>query len=152
MNIENNKFFVELLEWLNKTMTIELFIKIAVLYFLIVWICIIVWVIKDSSDRSNSFFFQFFSLLLVTIWTPFWLLIYLLLRPTKTFFEKYNDDVEFNLVELNKLVDKTKKYKIEETENKKKELLLKSKEKFENTKIEKKKTTKKQKKKIKRLK
>jgi hypothetical protein len=49
-------------------------------------------------------------------------------------------------------VDKTKKYKIEETENKKKELLLKSKEKFENTKIEKKKTTKKQKKKIKRLK
>lgn len=105
MNIEENIYFTNLLEWLNKIMTIELFVKITILYFFIVWISIIFWVIRDSSRRSNSFFLHFFSILLVTVWTPFWIFIYLLLRPTKTLFERYYDDVEFNLVELNKLVE-----------------------------------------------
>ena len=119
MNIEENKYFIELLEWLNKTITIELFVKITILYFLIVWISIIFWVIRDSAERSNSFFLQFFSILLITIWTPFWIFIYLLLRPTKTLFEKYNEDVEFNLVKLKKIVKKLEKEKKEKSEAKK---------------------------------
>ena len=121
MNIENNIYFIEIIEWLNKTITIELFVKIVILYFIIIWISIIFWVIRDITERSNSFFLQFFSILLVTIWTPIWIFIYLLLRPTKTLFEKYNDDVEFNLVKLKKIVEKLEKEKKEKPEAKEKE-------------------------------
>jgi hypothetical protein len=47
---------------------------------------------------------QFFSILIILIWTPFGVFIYLLIRPPKTLFEKYYDEVEYNLDDLTKTI------------------------------------------------
>lgn len=111
MDIQNNTFSIILLEWLNKIITIELFIKIVILYFLIVWVYIIFWVISDSLERSNSIIFQLFSIFLITIWTPFWIFIYLLIRPTKTLLEKYCDQIDNRFKKLKNLIKISEKIK-----------------------------------------
>ena len=97
MTFENNQFLNNILEFLTNIITIESFAKLAVLYFFIIWISIIVWVIRDISNRTDSIILEFISLLIVLIWTPLWIFIYLLIRPTKTLFEKYYDEIEGNL-------------------------------------------------------
>lgn len=77
--------------------SIKMFIAIVAIYFLIVWLTIIIWVIKDITSRSESLFFQFTSILTVIIFWPLWVLIYLLIRPNKTFFEKYYEEIEGNI-------------------------------------------------------
>ena len=97
MNLEENTYFVVMWDWFVNTMEIELFIKLCVVYFFIVWISIIVWVIKDITNRTDSLILQFVSILTVLIGTPLWVFIYLLIRPTKTLFERYYEEVENNL-------------------------------------------------------
>ena len=108
-----NQFLDNIWVFLTNIITIESFAKLAILYFFVIWISIIVWVIRDISNRTDSITLQFISLLIVLIWTPFWVFIYLLIRPTKTLFEKYYDEVENNLDFLtqsikDKLQDKDK--------------------------------------------
>jgi len=50
--------------------TFEMIIKLAIIYFFIIWIAVIVWVIKDVSNRTNNIFLQIFSILLVVFLTP----------------------------------------------------------------------------------
>ena len=51
-----------------------------IIFFL--WLCALIWVIKDANARSSSFWFQLFSALLVIILTPiFWVLLYIAIRP-----------------------------------------------------------------------
>jgi hypothetical protein len=58
------------------------FVDIPLLWIIFIQVLVIVWVLKDSNYRSSNTFFCFFSVLLVTIWTPFiWLPIYLAIRP-----------------------------------------------------------------------
>ena len=97
MDIFNDQYFMSIWEWFSQTMTIETFIKLSVIYFFIIWISIIVWVIKDITNRTDSIFLQFLSILLVVLLTPLWVFLYLLIRPTKTLFERYYEEIEVNL-------------------------------------------------------
>jgi RNA polymerase subunit RPABC4/transcription elongation factor Spt4 len=80
-----------------ESLTIETFIKLIVIYFFVVWISLIIWVYKDVTNRTESIFLQVFSILCVTLFTPLWFFFYLLIRPSKSIFEKFYLEVEENL-------------------------------------------------------
>ncbi len=67
------------------------------LYFFVIWMSIIIWVIKDIKNRTDNIFLQIISILTVFVFTPFWIFLYLIIRPAKTLFEKYYMEVENNL-------------------------------------------------------
>lgn len=95
-----DKFFFKnnnLLSSLWDNTTFEIVLKFFLIYFLIVWIAIIIWVIKDITNRTNSIYYQLFAILLVILLTPLWLLIYLIIRPRKTLFDLYYDEIDSNL-------------------------------------------------------
>lgn len=59
-----------------------LWINIAVMFFIFLWIIVIIWTTRDIINRTNSFSLQVISILLVTFLTPIvWLPIYHLIRP-----------------------------------------------------------------------
>lgn len=86
-----------LFDYLMNVVTLKNVIIFAVLYFFVIWLSIIAWVIKDVINRTNSILLQMFSVLCVLIFTPFWVFLYLLVRPSTTLFEKYYLEVENNL-------------------------------------------------------
>jgi len=106
MTFTENKYLIEMWNWITNIITIESFAKIAILYFFIIWISLIVWVIRDAGNRSDSIFLQLFALIIVLFWTPLGIFIYLLIRPTKTLFEKYYDEIESNLDYLTESIKK----------------------------------------------
>lgn len=73
-------------------LTFETFLKMIIIYFFIVWIAIIVWVTRDIINRTNNILFQIFAILTVLLGTPLWIVIYLLIRPSRTLFEKYYEE------------------------------------------------------------
>lgn len=74
--------------------TLEWFIKLIIIYFFIVWISIIIWVTRDIINRTNNILLQIISILIPLVLTPFWIIIYLMIRPSKTLFEKsYEEEV-----------------------------------------------------------
>jgi hypothetical protein len=85
--------------------TFDTFIKFAILYFFIIWISILLWVIKDISNRTDNVFLQIISILIILIFSPFWIFIYLLIRPSKTLFEKYYNEIEENLDIFHQIID-----------------------------------------------
>lgn len=102
-SIENtiNYFFTVILEfdylgflwYMFSLLTFESLLKLIIIYFFIVWIAIIIWVTKDIINRTNNILLQVFSILTVLFGTPLWTVVYLLIRPSKTLFEKYYDEV-----------------------------------------------------------
>ena len=97
-------------ELMLESVTFEVFIKFLIVYFFVVWISIVVWVIKDINNRTKSIFLQVFSILIILLLTPFSIFIYLLIRPSKTLFEKYYEEVEYNLDTVSSVVeDRTKR-------------------------------------------
>lgn len=96
-------------------LTFESFLKLIVIYFFIVWVAIIIWVTRDIINRTNNVLFQIFSILTVLLWTPLWIVIYLLIRPSRTLFERYYEEAsilegdldDFNLSDFK---DNLKKY------------------------------------------
>jgi hypothetical protein len=98
----NNELYNLLLNYV----TIENTIKFFVLYFFVIWIAILVWVYKDITNRTDSIIYQIISILIILIFTPlFGLFIYLIIRPSKTLFEKYYEEVEYNLESLTKDIE-----------------------------------------------
>lgn len=85
------------------SLSFEDFLKIIVIYLSILWISIIIWVTKDIINRSNNILLQIISILTVLFFTPLWIFVYLLIRPTKTLFEKYYEEEmeEFEIEEDN---------------------------------------------------
>lgn len=77
---------------LASILTFETLLKLVVIYFFIVWFAIVIWVTKDIINRSNNILYQIFSILTVLVWTPLWIVVYLLIRPSKTLFEKYYEE------------------------------------------------------------
>ena len=114
----------QILNFLMDFISIKTFIAIIVIYFLIVWIAVIVWVVKDISNRTQSILLQIISVLIVIIFWPLWVLIYLLIRPNRTFFEKYYEEVEWNIDYLTNAIFK----KLEEKEKIKEEDISKIKD------------------------
>jgi len=78
--------------------TLEWFLKFIIVYFFVIWISIIIWVTRDIINRTNNIFFQIISILIVLFWTPLWVVIYLLIRPSKTLFEKYYEEASLEEV------------------------------------------------------
>lgn len=75
-------------------------VKIAVIgYFALLWLAVIIWVTKDALQRSNSILFQTFSILLNIAIPILGILLYLIIRPSKTRMESYYDELERNMLE-----------------------------------------------------
>ena len=87
--------------FLMEKISIENGIIFLVVYFFIVWITLLIWVIVDILNRTNNIFLRFVSVLLILLWTPFWIFVYFIIRPKKTLFQEYNEEVENNLDCLN---------------------------------------------------
>jgi len=90
-----------ILKFLIEIITIENVVKFFVLYFIIIWIFLIVWVAKDISNRTQSSFMQVISVLIMILFTPLGIFLYLLIRPWKTLFDQYSEEIEENLKFLN---------------------------------------------------
>lgn len=92
-------------------LTFESFLKLIIIYFFIVWVAIIIWVTRDIINRTNNILLQIFSILTVLLWTPLWIVIYLLIRPSRTLFERYYEEAsileedlkDFNLDDIDEL-------------------------------------------------
>lgn len=94
--------FDALFEQIQKILSSNVFtlaLQGLIVYLAILWIAIIIWVTKDANNRSNSLLFQVFSILIVIFLTPlFGLLIYLILRPSKTLTERYIEEMQMQLL------------------------------------------------------
>ncbi len=86
-----------ILDYLIAIVTLKNVIIFSILYFFVIWISILVWVLRDILNRTDNIFLQIFSVLTVLLFTPLWIFLYLLIRPSKTLFEKYYFEVEDNL-------------------------------------------------------
>lgn len=74
----------ELLQMVNPNVVL----RAIIVYIFVVWFCIVVWVVRDITNRTRSVTFQVLSIVLVLGLTPLGIFIYLLIRPQKTLFEK----------------------------------------------------------------
>jgi len=108
MNIDLSTISV----FLYENITFELFIKFIICYLFIIWFALLAWVIKDIWNRTNSIFLQIVSILIMLIFPPVWIFIYLIIRPWKTLFEKYYLEVEENLELFNEIIKKYQEDKI----------------------------------------
>lgn len=125
------------LQMLWDAVTFEFALKLAILYFFITWIVLIIWVIKDISIRTNNIFYQIFSVLIILSFTPFGIFIYLLIRPRRTLYDKYYEEIEENLDIFNQIVEERKKELEKKVDNKfQKTLIEKIDKKIEENKSE----------------
>lgn len=99
--LENTPLFT----FLWDSVTIESVLKFAIIYFFVIWLAILIWVVKDISNRTNSILLQILSILIILIFTPLGIFLYLLIRPSKTVFEQYYHEVEENLDILARIID-----------------------------------------------
>ena len=71
---------------------------IAMAYVGLLWLAIIIWVTRDSIHRSNSLLFQTFSILINIIVPILGVILYLIIRPSKTSLEKYYEELEHKVL------------------------------------------------------
>jgi len=74
-------------------MTLEIGLKILVVYLLLLWLGIAVRVTKDILNRTNSILLQMFCILLILVGTPLGIFFYLLIRPGRTLYERYYEEL-----------------------------------------------------------
>jgi hypothetical protein len=60
-----------ILEIFYEAVTFDVFLKFSIVYFFIIWIAILLWVIKDISNRTDNIFLQIISILSILFLTPF---------------------------------------------------------------------------------
>lgn len=73
----------------------NLILKVILFYFAALWVSLIIWVTRDAINRSNNLIFQIFVIILNIVLPIFGLVIYLIIRPTKTLLERYYEDLEY---------------------------------------------------------
>ena len=98
------------MQMLYDNINFENVLKFVIIYFFIIRISLIIWVIKDIINRSGNIFFQMFCILLITVWTPLSVFLYLLIRPGRTLYEKYQDEVEDNLDIMQEMIEDKNKH------------------------------------------
>lgn len=86
--------FESFINWFSNIVTVDVFMKILLSYFFIIWVSIIVWVLKDITNRTNSLLLQLVSLSIVVFLTPLWVFLYLLIRPAKTNLERMYKEID----------------------------------------------------------
>lgn len=84
---------------------LEFMIKFAVFYFFLIWLCLILWVLKDISERTGSFLYRATAFILITLWTPLGIILYLLIRPRKISEKKFLHEIEENLWILQEIIE-----------------------------------------------
>lgn len=80
----------------------------AIVYVGLLWLSIIIWVTRDIIHRSESLIFQVFSILINIAFPILGVLIYLIIRPTKTMVEKYYEELENHFITDALKADKAK--------------------------------------------
>jgi len=99
-------FLTVIQRYIATTDSFDLILKATLIYIAFFWLSLVVWVTKDVINRSNSIIFQSFSILLNTFLPIFGLIIYLLIRPSKTLLDKYYDDLELKSLSMGKFCPK----------------------------------------------
>jgi len=94
-----------------------LFFKIIIAYIFLVWISLIIWVVKDITNRTNNIFYQLISVFIIVFWTPLSIFIYLIIRPWKTILEKMFEEIDYNLDILDNNVNSNNSYENDLQEN-----------------------------------
>lgn len=74
--------------------TFDVMVQGILVYLAAFWIALIIWVTRDIIHRTNSILFQIFSITLNIFLPVFGLIIYLIIRPSKTLWERYYEEVE----------------------------------------------------------
>ncbi len=102
----NLSFLEGIQELLSNTNLFNLIIKSILIYIAIFWFALIIWITKDVVHRSNNILFQIVIIILNTFLPIFGLVIYLLIRPSRTLLEKYYDEMELESLSTNHYCDK----------------------------------------------
>lgn len=89
------------------TPSFQTFQIITITYVGLLWLSVIIWVIRDAIHRSDSLLFQVIAILINIIFPILGVLIYLIIRPSKTTMEKYYEELENRLV-LEAITDQKK--------------------------------------------
>jgi len=71
---------------------------VAISYMGLLWLAIIIWVTRDSINRSGSLIFQTFAILINIIVPILGVLLYLIIRPGKTNTERYYEELEHRML------------------------------------------------------
>ena len=71
---------------------------VAIAYVGLLWLSIIIWVTRDSINRSSSLIFQTFSILINIAVPILGVILYLIIRPGKTNMEKYYEEAEHRMI------------------------------------------------------
>ncbi|MGE3278738.1 MAG: zinc ribbon domain-containing protein [Candidatus Altimarinota bacterium] len=73
-------------------------LKGALIYLGVLWFAIVIWVGRDIINRTNNILFQVLVILLNIALPVFGLILYLIIRPSKTLLEKYYEELEYNFL------------------------------------------------------
>lgn len=84
---------------------LEFMMKFFAAYFVFVWIALILWVGKDISSRTGNALYRIISVLIVIIFSPLWIFLYLLIRPRRITRNAFTKEIEENLWILSEIVD-----------------------------------------------
>ena len=77
---------------------LDFILKGVLIYLAILWFAMVVWVARDVINRSNNILFQVVMILLNIILPIFGLVLYLIIRPSRTLLEKYYDELEYSFL------------------------------------------------------
>ena len=111
----SDSLFGKIWEFVN----FEMALKFLILYLFVIWIAVVVWVIKDITNRSSNIFIQILCILLVVILPFLGIFLYLLIRPGNTLLEKHYSEIEENLDTMAEFIAQHVQEKKEAEENKK---------------------------------
>ena len=70
----------------------------ALIYAGLLWLSTIVWVTRDAINRSDSIIFHVISIFLNIAFPVLGVLLYLIIRPSKTTTERYYEELEHKLI------------------------------------------------------
>ena len=87
--------FLNISQNLADYIELNLILKVVLVYIAALWISMIIWITRDAINRSNNLLFQIFVIILNILLPLFGLIIYLIIRPTKTLLESYYEDLEY---------------------------------------------------------
>ena len=73
---------------------LQIFLAFAAAFFIALWVSMIIWTFRDVRSRSRDVFAIALATLMVVVFGPLGLLLYLLLRPRETLAEIYERSLE----------------------------------------------------------
>jgi len=76
------------------TVDFNFILKFVVAAFIIFWLTVIFWTVKDAKVRNGNFWFILLAVFLLMVFNVLGLLVYLLIRPNTTKEEEYWSDLE----------------------------------------------------------